>query len=290
MNISSAKGVIYRSPSFNPEDGSGSALVLSPEGGAFLLLITDHRTGELQMAAMIGNDNPEASDPLTSLEQYATHHPWIKGSYCSTRIVFTGRKVALIPTGHAEPESYRSVLSLNFDLLPEEKVLSCPIETQSDATALFATDNQELSRYAALFGNPRYLHIASLMASAHPEEPTWGSDAVMIRIHISGKHFLAFALNNGNIQYFNSFEYSTSEEFLFYLVAIVNSLRLQASETPIVVSGTEAPDSELLKEASRVFPHLQPTHVPSKFQQIPAANHKGLHLFTDLLTLTSCES
>ncbi|WP_239021996.1 DUF3822 family protein [Pontimicrobium aquaticum] len=67
--------------------------------------------------------------------------------------------------------------------------------------------------------------------------------------HICNNHFEIIVVKNGQLQLFNTFEYSTKEDFIYYLLFTAEQLQLNPEAFQLVLLGNVSTENELFKIA-----------------------------------------
>lgn len=86
------------------------------------------------------------------------------------------------------------------------------------------------------FGEFEYRNTNSILA-AKLLEATKNNDNTQVFVHIQDSHFEIMAGNNQKLILYNSFEYKTPEDFLYYLLFTMEQLHLNPEVAPVAFLG-----------------------------------------------------
>lgn len=67
--------------------------------------------------------------------------------------------------------------------------------------------------------------------------------------HINDTHFEIIVLNNGDLQLYNTFEYASKEDFIYYILFTAEQLQLNPESFPLILIGDISEEDELFKAA-----------------------------------------
>lgn len=94
------------------------------------------------------------------------------------------------------------------------------------------------------FGPFEYKHFATvLVENLLQKAPT--AKKPQLFVYVSSKHFEIVVLQNRNLMFYNSFEYFTKEDFIYYLLFTMEQLNLNPELAEVMLMGTINEDSEL---------------------------------------------
>jgi hypothetical protein len=68
-------------------------------------------------------------------------------------------------------------------------------------------------------------------------------------VHVCDNHFEIIILENNQLKLFNTFEYSTKEDFIYYILFTAEQLQLNPEEFPLVLLGNITKDDDLYNMA-----------------------------------------
>ena len=99
------------------------------------------------------------------------------------------------------------------------------------------------------------------------------------------KHLLQAVLMDGpNLLVYNTFEYSSSRDFVYYILLLYDQFELATDEIPVHLSGYIVENSEIFQLLYRYVKDVQRVKV-QKHLQIPAGLRNQAHMYLDLFSL-----
>jgi hypothetical protein len=99
-------------------------------------------------------------------------------------------------------------------------------------------------------GTFEYMHSSSILVSKLLENSK-NDEAVNMFIHFRHNHFEIVVIQNQKLLLFNSFEYNTPDDFIYYLLFTAEQLHLNPESLKLFLLGDIQEESELFKKAYR---------------------------------------
>jgi hypothetical protein len=131
------------------------------------------------------------------------------------------------------------------------------------------------------FGSFNYKHASSILVSKLLDTSKNNDDRKMI-VNFNSGHFEVVVVQNQKLLLFNSFDYQTSEDFLFYLLFTAEQLNMNPENFKLELLGTIADEDDIYKLAFKYIRNVSLFDV-SNLQQnntfSTAQNQKHFILF-----------
>jgi len=132
------------------------------------------------------------------------------------------------------------------------------------------------------FGEFKYLHFSTVLIEKLLNEFQDVSDDSMV-VHVSNGHFEIVVIGSNGLRLYNSFEFHTKEDFIYYILFTIEQLQLDPETIEVNLMGDIMKDDDLYKMIYEYIRHISFFPVASKFS-VPK-EHKDI-----LFNYTLCNS
>lgn len=106
------------------------------------------------------------------------------------------------------------------------------------------------------FGTFEYKHCSSVLISKLLEASK-NIDSEKMYVHVGSNHFEIIVIQNHQLQLYNTFEYKTADDFLYYLLFTAEQLHLNPETFKLILLGNISEDSELYKKAYQYIRNIE---------------------------------
>lgn len=93
-------------------------------------------------------------------------------------------------------------------------------------------------------------------------------------------------MDNGEFVFYNAFTYTSSKDFIYYVMLVYDQFSLQPDTTPIYLSGELMEDSEMYHLIYRYIRHLKLVEVPEWIELSSQWDNRPQHWFYDLFCMS----
>ncbi|MCY1234007.1 hypothetical protein D9M72_465740 [compost metagenome] len=100
------------------------------------------------------------------------------------------------------------------------------------------------------FDSFEYLHVNSILVAKLLESSKNVSETQLF-VHVGKEHFEIIVIENQKLLLFNSFEYQTKEDFIYYILFTAEQLKLNPESLKLQLLGEISEESDLFKIAYR---------------------------------------
>lgn len=263
------------------------SIQLSLDGFSFCIF--DENTNKFLSIESITIENPNRVDIFCSLiKQFFSAHSWLNLKFKSTNIIYETQKSTLIPSplfDEAEKNTYS-----DFNFTPEEdhcvyydKMISL------DAFNLYTVPVQLKNTLNELFQDHKLLsHSGSLIESLLI---LYKNLPVQKRVFVNVRNsYLDIVITEGKkLLYFNSFTYKTKEDFIYYVIFVLEQLDLNPEEIELLFSGFINKNAELFGIVYKYVRNIQFPKLTNSFRYSYIFNDIPSHYYFNLLNITLCE-
>ncbi|OFY10681.1 MAG: hypothetical protein A2X11_13740 [Bacteroidetes bacterium GWE2_42_24] len=213
---------------------------------------------------------------------------WAINTFPRTRIFVETRKSTLIPQSLASVETNRDILAFNHPLADDEVVLADNVSS-GEMTHLFAISGKLLSVLTQIQGVSG-VHCASSVLL----ELLVGQFRNLILddklfVHVRPRWFEVVYLRDKKLRFFNSFEYRNREDFIYFLLFVMDQLGLNPETSEVVLLGEVEKESAIYDIIYRYVRNvgfarrLSALNFPYVFDSLPR------HSYFTILNTSLCE-
>jgi hypothetical protein len=181
------------------------------------------------------------------IQEILQAHPYFKlSAWKEIRIAIKNQSFTLVPDALFEPKAEAEYLKLNCNLDPyHEQVLSYR-HAAIDAVNIFAADKYLTSAISETYpGKPiQYVHQTSALITAllHYGER---NGQVKVYGYVEKNSLTIIIFRDGALIFCNMFHFSTPEDFMYFLVFVLQEQRLNPDKDPVTIWGDITHDSSL---------------------------------------------
>ena len=152
-----------------------------------------------------------------------------------------------------------------------------------DAYLVCATEKGQARLFTEFFPDARLRHLAAPVLRYIRNMAAVSEHTVFVNLRAKVAQIVV--LERQNLLFFNTYNFSTPSDLLYYVLLAYDQFRLNPMQTPLTLAGNILKDSELFSMLYRFVREVRfatpPTriHLPSKVETLP------VHCVTDLLCL-----
>ncbi|HEX8514864.1 MAG TPA: DUF3822 family protein [Bacteroidia bacterium] len=155
--------------------------------------------------------------------------------YPSVSFSIVNNHSTLIPSALYDENHSRSYLSLGSAIQNDDLVLSDSIRNQ-DAVNVFAMPLSLKSKIDSVYPRVKYHHFSSsliegLLALNRNQSKK------RLYLHVQPSHFEAVIIDGKSLLYYNTFNYHTAEDFIYYTLFVCEQLHLNPETTETILIG-----------------------------------------------------
>jgi hypothetical protein len=178
--------------------------------------------------------SPESS--TSTLTAYIRNHRWLELPYSDIRIYYEAVKSTLVPSPLFLNEVKENFARFNFTTPGNHKVLYDKIQNL-DAKIVYELPESFVHLWTDIFPHHTFSCHAGcfidLVLLINKNSPFQKKVFVNVR-----KSFVDLAVPEGNkLLFFNSFEFRTKEDFIYYMIFVFEQLAINPEETELLLSG-----------------------------------------------------
>jgi hypothetical protein len=252
--------------------------IFSPEDNKFL-----------SIESLIFNNVHRIQDTLSLLKQYYSDHPWLNLPYNAVKILFESDKTTLIPAPLFDEKETDSFSRFNFSYSENTSICSDYIK-HLDAYILYPVPEHLKSTLNEIFpghilGSHSGVFIESLLINNKNLK-------AQKRFFVNVRKFeLDIVILDGRkLLYFNSFRYSSKEDFIYFVIFVLEQLQMNPEEIELVFSGLINKNSKLFETVYKYVRSISFQSINENFNYSYVFTDIPSHYYFNLISFQLCES
>lgn len=169
-------------------------------------------------------------------------------SFKSVKVIHENELSTLVPKSLFNEEQLADYLKFNAKILRSDFITYDEIIANESINVYVPYVNINNYLYES-FGEFEFKHFSTIVIESVLNLEKNATDTKMYA-HISDTHFEIIIVKNGQLQLYNTFEYTTKEDFIYYLLFTAEQLQLNPEEVQLIMFGNNITnDDELYKIA-----------------------------------------
>ncbi|MGC8865294.1 MAG: DUF3822 family protein [Bacteroidales bacterium] len=234
------------------------------------------------------NANVRSENLLKAFNSFVMNHPWLGKPFHQPRILVSHRWVTLVPAPLYDESQKELYLAFNLPV-PEGFAGSADYLPDLDAWCVYALNEDWNKQLPLLITGATIRHAASafILSGLLFCRLNRISEAVVIQPGTEWFEIAYFARNT--LVFYNTFHYTTSEDFIYFVLFVLEQLNLNPEITPVWLAGDVEAGSPLHNILTR---YIRQVNFPSRpeslrwtfeFDEVPG------HYFYTLIYSQLCE-
>ena len=225
-----------------------------------------------------GNPN----DLLDKLTHLFNTESTLKQSFKSVTVIHENELSALVPKSLFNEDHLADYLKFNSKILRSDFITFDEISANESVNVYVPYVNINNYLYD-IFGEFEFKHFSTIVIETILKLEKNTSDTKMYA-HVSNSHFEIIVTKNGQLQLYNTFDYTTKEDFIYYLLFTAEQLGLNPEEFPLVLLGNVAKEDDLYKIA---YTYIRNVSIIKTSTKITLANGVNEDCLSNLVLLNS---
>tara|TARA_R110000868_G_scaffold132182_3_gene342776 strand:+ start:1085 stop:1906 length:822 start_codon:yes stop_codon:yes gene_type:complete len=196
-------------------------------------------------------------NPLEALDQLKhvfNTEDALKSSFNAVYVIHVNELSTLVPKALFNEDSLADYLKFNSKILKSDFITYDTISINDSVNVYVPYININNFIYD-MYGSFTYKHVSTvlieniLLIEKHIED-------LKVYAHISSNHFEIIVTKKGGLLLYNTFEYTTTEDFIYYLLFTTEQLQLNPETLQLIFIGNIVKDDELYKMAYKYIRHI----------------------------------
>lgn len=213
------------------------------------------------------------SDYMRSFEQKVNSNEWLSLSYKSIKILFESSTSTLIPASLYSENDKDLYAGFNFSL-PENHLCYADFLKGLDAYLIYTMSEKLKNKIHQLFPDHKIISSsANLIEALLINYKNIGTGKRMF-VNVKSSFLDIVLIEEKQVLFFNSFAYQSNEDFMYYIIFVIEQLNLNPEYIDLTFSGVIDKKSKLFETAYTYIRNIN-------FQKLPAVNNYS-YIFNDV--------
>lgn len=233
------------------------------------------------------NDDFGSGDQIKWLDEISTMRYLLKEKFNKVSVLIGGGKYTLVPLPLFDPQSERKYLAFNHqvsghDIIRHDKIKAPETCLVYAVPVLLNTwlNNQ--------YPHARVYHTCGSLLRGYYLQNKGANQNITMMANIQAGSFDLIIFRTSSLLFCNSFRYSTETDLLYYLLFVMEQLKLDPETAILTLTGIAENGSELVKLLGSYIRNVQVIQEVPGRKLSPALDNAPLHRYYDLLNLALC--
>lgn len=257
------------------------SIQISLNGLSFCILNTDSNT--IVFLKEISTDKKETPYKILDLliDAFETEQA-LQTTFNDIQVIHENELATLVPKALFQEDNLADYLKFNSKILRSDFISYDYIEINQSVNVYVPYVNINNYIYEQ-FGAFSYRHFSTILIERILEKEQAETDTKMY-VHVQNSHFEIVVIKQGKLLLYNSFEYSTKEDFIYYVLFTAEQLQLNPDELILVFLGNVSDNDALHSIAYKYIRHIRFASRKDsyKFLEKPKSNHAYFTLIHSL--------
>lgn len=169
------------------------------------------------------------------VEEILNELSWLTGTFKTVRIIYSNKKSTLIPIPLYEESEKDMYFSFNHNL-EESEDLSCDKLVNLNAYNLYGVPAYLKNKLRAVFKSFVFRHHMTILIESLLLQNR-NSNEKKVFVNVNPALFDIIILDKNKLEYNNTFEYHSPEDFIYYVLFVLQQLNLNPENTEVVLIG-----------------------------------------------------
>jgi len=224
---------------------------------------------------------------IQRLEVISTMRYLLKEKFNKVSVLMGGSKYTLIPLPLFSPQSERKYLAFNHDVTELDHVRHDKIKAP-ETCLVYAVPGLLNNWLNHQYPQAHVYHTCSALLRGYYLQHKSASQAISMMANIQAGIFDLIIFRASSLLFCNSFRYSTETDLLYYLLFVLEQLKLDSENTKLSLTGIAENGSDLVKLLDTYIRDVRVINEIPGRKLSPALDNAPLHRYYDLLNLVLC--
>lgn len=179
----------------------------------------------------------------------------LKSSFSSVNVIYVNELSTLVPKPLFNDDNLADYLKFNSKILKSDFITFDDIALNDSVNVYVPYVNVNNFIYDT-FGSFTYKHVSTILIESLLAIEK-NSEEQKVYVNVDSNHFEIVVIDKGELLIYNTFEYSTKEDFIYYLLFTSEQLQLNPETLQLVFLGDIDKDDELYKIAYKYIRNVE---------------------------------
>jgi hypothetical protein len=191
----------------------------------------------------------------------------------SVLIIYQNELSILVPKPLFDEQNAADYLKFNTKILKTDYITYDELSVNESINVYVPLVN--INNYIfERFGPFDYKHVSTVLVDTILQKESRLNDGNKMFVNVNTNHFEISIINNGKLLLYNTFEYQTKEDFIYFILFTIEQLKLDTETTPVYLSGRIKNNDELYTIAYKYIRHIAFVEPNYKYKFTEQLNNK----------------
>ncbi|WP_249037484.1 DUF3822 family protein [Lacinutrix venerupis] len=247
------KFMIQQTNNSNQISHKALSIQISLNGLSFCIINT-HDYSVLKIEHEVFNKKITPFELLDTIKHSFNTKTWLDDTFNTVQVIHENELSTLVPKPLFNEEAIADYLKLNSKILKTDFITFDTISVNDSVNVYVPYVNVNNYIYER-FGDFTYKHYSTILVEQILAQEKNANNNKMY-IHVSETHFEIIVTKKGNLELYNTFEYQTAEDFIYYVLFTAEQLKLNPEVIETVLLGTIFKDDALYNILYKYIRHV----------------------------------
>ncbi|TPV31547.1 DUF3822 family protein [Paucihalobacter ruber] len=200
---------------------------------------------------------------LQNIQKHLASNTAFSDSFDQVTLLYQNDLATLVPLELFNPANAADYLKFNSKILKLDVIEFD--EIRSNKSVIIYVPLMNINNYIfETFGEFTFKHTAAVLIETLLNQENDANPKVYINMNFA--HFEMLVLKNQGLEFYNYFEFSSPEDFIYYVLFTFEQLGLNPEDIPVYFTGEISDESECYKMAFTYIRHLHFLNPNYKFR------------------------
>ncbi|NNK60528.1 MAG: DUF3822 family protein [Flavobacteriaceae bacterium] len=219
--------------------------------------------------------NPQ--ELLERLDMIINEDSELSKSIQSVKVIYANELSVLVPNSLFNEEHLADYLKFNTRILQTD-FLAFDAIPSNDSMCVYVPYVNINNYLYEKFGAFNYMHASSILIETILNLEKNAEEQKMY-VHVGIKYFEIVVVDNNSLILYNTFEFKTKEDFIYYILFTAEQLQLNPETIQLALLGHISEADELFEIAFKYIRHVQLIEPTIKFEIDPSISKEISNLF-----------
>ncbi|MBT8257519.1 MAG: DUF3822 family protein [Bacteroidia bacterium] len=200
--------------------------------------------------------NPE--NLLECLQSEFDEKAELQKSFSSVQIIYNTDLSVFVPQALFDEDHLANYLKFNTRILKNDFITHDPVPA-NDSVCVYIPFVNVNNYLVERFGTVEYRHYSSLLVEGLLSREK-NVDQKRIYVNVQASSLEIVVIDQNSLLLYNTFEYQTREDFIYYILFTAEQLELNPETIPVILMGHIDEDDEYYKMVYRYIRHVDILH------------------------------
>jgi hypothetical protein len=232
-------------------------------------------------------EESEAESPVQHLEKLLTHYQWLNSGFEKVNFLLNNPYSTLVPLALFDAEKSAKYLEFNLSEKAGYSVNFDLLKNISSANIYYSPEGLN-EKVATVWPNSSYVHSGSSLLEILAINYKNLSNNKQVFVNVLEDRFELVYFKENKLHFYNSFKYKTKEDFIYFLLATLEQLKVNPEEAHLVLMGIIDKSGKLYEITYQYVRNIGFTERNENFGYSHVVDELQAHYYYTLFNVLQC--